>query len=695
MSKLTKTEAAQRVAKLRREVEHHRYLYHVLDKQEISDAANDSLKNELKQLEEQFPELKTPDSPSQRVAGGIRQGFKKVKHSQPVLSLEDVFSLDEIKAWEGRVRKLVSGRGYDYFVELKLDGLSAILRYEKGKLIRGLTRGDGSFGEEVTQNLKTIESIPLKLQIRRHQYNIPEKILKRCLEGVLEVRGEVLMTKKQLDLLNDRQRKRGQPEFANPRNVAAGSVRQLDPQITATRKLLCVVYQIMNDVGQTSHEQTHQILETLGFRVNNWSTKCPNIEAVGKYLESWETKRKQLPIDTDGMVIIVDPVDLARRMGYVGKAERWMVAYKFKAEEAETIVEDIIVQVGRTGTLTPVAILRPVLVAGSTISRATLHNADQIKKLDVRFGDTVIIHKAGDVIPEVVSVLKRLRPKNAPAFVMPKKCPVCGTSIVRVAGEVAYRCPNKKCFATQRERLIHFVSRKGFDIDGVGPKIIDQLIENDLIHEAADFFDLTLGDLLPLERFAEKSARNIVDAVTASRRITLPRLLFALGIRYIGEENASLLANALIKKQPRLTTVATLIQALRSFTLKELSAVPGVGEKVARGIYDFVRDPHEAKFLRHLADKGISLEPYQVAGKRGRLPGKTFVLTGELKSLTRDEAKVRIKSRGGKVSSAVSRATDYVVVGEAPGSKYDKAKKLGIKTVDEPEFMAILNHGGI
>ena len=690
MAKLTKTEAAERIAKLRREVEHHRYLYHVLDRQEISDAANDSLKNELKQLEAQFPELRTPDSPSQRVAGEVRQGFKKVRHTQPVLSLEDTFSLDEILDWEKRVRKLVGGRAYDYFVEAKLDGLSIILRYEKGALVRGLTRGDGRFGEEVTPNIKTIESIPLKLEIHKNKYNISPKILERCLNGVLEVRGEVLMTRKQLAALNLLQKKKGLPEFSNPRNVAAGSVRQLDPKITAARKLWCVVYQIMNEVGQTSHEQTHQILETLGFRVNNWSQRCANLEAVGKFLETWETKRQSLPIDTDGMVVIVNPVELAARMGYVGKAERWMVAYKFKAEEAETVVDDIIVQVGRTGTLTPVAVLRPVRVAGSIISRATLHNADQVKKLGVRIGDTVIIHKAGDVIPEVVSVLKRLRPKNAKLFAMPKNCPVCGSAVSRAAGEVAFRCTNKKCFATQRERLIHFVSKKGFDIDGVGPKIIDQLLENDLIHDAADMFDLTVGDLQPLDRFAAKSAQNIVDAVSASRRITLPRLLFALGIRYIGEENGTLLANSLVKKQPNLSTVAALIKTLSAFDLTELTAVAGVGDKVSKSIYDFVRDPQEKKFLQHLAEKKIIIEPYRAVGETGRLQGKTFVLTGELKSMTRDEAKAEIKKRGGQVSSAVSRATDCVVVGEAPGSKYEKAKKLGIRIINEAELAKLL-----
>lgn len=691
MPKLTKTEAAERAAKLRREVEHHRYLYHVLDKQEISDAANDSLKNELKRLEEQFPELRTPDSPTQRVAGEVLKGFKKVQHTRPVLSLEDTFSLEEVRDWETRVKKLVGGQKFDYFVELKLDGLSAILRYEKGILVRGLTRGDGTYGEDVTQNLKTIESIPLKLEIHKNKYNIPPKILERCLNGTLEVRGEVLMTKKQLAALNTQQRAKGMPEFANPRNVAAGSIRQLDPRIAASRKLLCIVYQIMNDVGQTTHEQTHQILETLGFRVNNWSKDCPDIDAVGKYLQTWETKRKQLPIDTDGMVIVVNPVDLARRMGYVGKAERWMVAYKFKAEEAVTVVEDIIIQVGRTGTLTPVAVLRPVLVAGSTISRATLHNADQIKKLDVHIGDTVIIHKAGDVIPEVVSVMKRLRPKNAKTFAMPAKCPVCGSAVTRAAGEVAYRCTNKRCFATQRERLIHFVSKKGFDIDGVGPKVIDQLIANDLIHDASDFFELTIGDLQPLERFAEKSAQNIVDAVEASRRITLPRLLFALGIRYIGEENATLLANALVKKHPQLTTVGALVKTIQVFSLDELNSIDGVGDKVAKSIYDFVRDPLEKKFLLHLTEKKIAIESYKVVGETGKLRGKTFVLTGELKSLTRDEAKAEIKKRGGDVSGSVSRQTDYVVVGEEPGSKYNQAKKLGVKMIDEAALKRLLD----
>jgi len=677
---MNKTEAKQRIDKLKKEINRHRYLYHVKDRQEISDAALDSLKKELKELESKYPDLQTKDSPTLRVSGDVLDKFKKVKHTQPVLSLEDVFSKQELKDWDTRVKKLVSKKDFDYFVEIKLDGLTAVLRYEKGILVRGLTRGDGKFGEDVTQNLRTIETIPLKLQ-KPKGGSIPD---------VLEVRGEVLMTKKQFAKLNKSREQAGEDTYANPRNVAAGSVRQLDSNITASRNLLFLAYEIMNDVGQKTHAGVHELLNDFGFKVNDWSKECKIIDEVYKYIQSWEERRKKLPIETDGIVIVVNPISLEKQMGSVGKAQRWMVAYKFKAEEAETVVEDIIIQVGRQGTLTPVAKLRPVLVAGSTVSRATLHNEDFIKDLDIKIGDTVIIHKAGDVIPEVVKVLKNLRPQEAKSFRMPAKCPVCGSRVERPAGEAAHRCTNPNCFALQRERMVHFVSKKGFDIDGVGPKIIDQLIANDLLHDPSDLFDLEEGDLQPLERFAEKSAQNIVAAINTSKKIALPNFLTALGIRYVGEETAELLATALAKRAKKLTTVSQVVRALKAFSREDLEEIDGIGSKVGESIYKFLREDREQKFLDELSGKGIKISPYQAPSGPGKLSGNKFVLTGEMQSYTREEAKAAIKKLGGDVTGSVSKNTDYVVAGENPGSKFEQAKKLGVKIVGESEFKKLL-----
>jgi DNA ligase (NAD+) len=682
---MDKTAAAKRIAQLTKEINHHRYLYHVLDKQEISDAALDSLKKELKDLEELYPDLRLADSPTRRVSGRVLDKFKKVKHTTPILSLEDAFARADLEAWEKRLQKLSRGATWDYFVEAKLDGLTAVLRYEKGVLVRGLTRGDGKFGEDITQNLRTIQSVPLQLTS-----TVEKSEKKIVIPEVLEVRGEVLLTKEQFAKLNVAQKKSGQPLFANPRNVAAGSVRQLDPNITAARRLLFVAYEIMNDVGQVTHQEVHQMLKQFGFRVNDWSRPCPDLAAVWKYISAWENKRKQLPVETDGMVVVINPVAHQRRLGSVGKAQRWMIAYKFKAEEAETVVEDIYVQVGRMGTLTPVAKLRPVAVAGSVVSRATLHNEDFIKTLGLRIGDTVIIHKSGDIIPEVVSVLSRLRPDNAKIFRMPKQCPICRAAVVRVRGESAHRCTNKNCWARQRERLIHFVSKKGFNIDGVGPRIIDQLITNDLLHDAADLFDLTVGDLQPLERFAEKSAQNIVTAIKNSTTIELPSFLTALGIRYVGEETTVLLAEALSAAGKKVTTVASVAKALSAWTQADLEKINGIGPKVAASIYKFWHDPAEKKIMAELADKGIRIKPYQ-AVTGGSLAGKNFVLTGEMKDWTREEAKTEIKKRGGAVVAAVSKNTDFVVAGANPGSKYDKAKKLGLKIINEVEFKKLLS----
>ncbi len=682
---MTKDQIKNRIQKLKKEINHHRYLYHVLDRQEISDAAMDSLKEELADLEKAYPEFFTPDSPSRRVSGEILDKFEKVRHSVPILSLEDAFSKEDIKDWEEKISKLVKGKKFEYFVELKLDGLTSVLTYKNGVFARGATRGDGIYGEDVTRNFRTIESIPLKLEVIEKKYGVSEKVFKKCLNGNFEVRGEVMMTKREFEKLNKSREKRGEALFANPRNIAAGSVRQLNPKITASRNLICMAYEILTDIGQKTHGEVHDILNALGFRVNNYSKHCKNIEEVMNFMTSWEKKRKKLPVESDGMVVVVNPVALEKKMGNVGKAQRWMVAYKFKAEEAETVVEDILVQVGRLGTLTPVAKLRPVRVAGSTVSRATLHNEDQVKKIGVRIGDTVIVHKSGDVIPQIVKVFKRLRPRGAREFRMLKKCPICGSKVVRVRGESAHRCSNKHCFAIQREKLVHFASKKSFDIDGVGPRIIEQLIENNLIRDSSDLFDLTIGDLEPLERFAEKSARNIVASIAISREISLEKFINSLGIRHVGEETSELLSQTLIKKTQKLKTVKDIVNVLKKLSLEELNFIKGIGDKVAKSICDYFKDEKNLEFLGKLFKKDIKIK-VKKAKIGNKLAGIVFVLTGELENFTRGEAKKKIKSLGGNVSDSVSKRTDYVVAGENPGSKLDRARKLKIKIIGEREF---------
>ncbi|HLD27932.1 MAG TPA: NAD-dependent DNA ligase LigA [Patescibacteria group bacterium] len=664
---MTKQEVSKRIEKLKREIEHHRYLYHVLDKEEISDAALDGLKHELYELEQRYPELITPDSPTQRVGGRPLDKFEKVHHSKPILSLEDVFNIEEAAKWTEKNQKIAAGQ-YDYFCELKLDGLTVVLTYQDGVLVSGATRGDGVVGENVTQNLKTIESIPLKLN-----QSGPDKLPKK-----FEVRGEVVMTKKVFEAVNRQQAKNGLPPFANPRNVAAGSIRQLDPKITAARKLECYAFEIITDVGQKTHQQVHEILKSLGFKTSPQSQPCRDLREVEAYLKKWEKKRQELAYQTDGVVIVVNSIDLEKRLGHVGKAERWMAAYKFPAEQATTTVEDIKVQVGRVGTLTPVAVLKPVRVAGSTVSRATLHNQDEINRLDVRIGDTVIIQKAGDIIPDIVRVLPNLRSGSEKKFKMPAKCPICGSNVVKPAGEVNHYCSNKKCFAVEKEKIIHFVSKKAFNIEGLGPKIIEQLINEGLIASAADLFNLTEGDLEPLERFAEKSAQNLITAIQASKQNSLPKFIYALGIRHVGEETAIDLAGRFGS-----------LEKIKSASLAELEAIKDIGGVIARSLYDFFQNRDNLDFLDKLKTAGA--EPVKAKFKKsGKLAGQTFVLTGSLDSLTRDEAADKIRLAGGDVSASVSQKTDYLVAGAEPGSKFAKAKKLGVKIIDEKEFLNLL-----
>ena len=665
---MNKKAAQNRIQKLRDEINHHRYLYHVLDKEEISEAALDSLKHELFKLERQFPELVTPDSPTQRIGGQPLEKFVKVIHSQPVLSLEDVFSFEELREWLDRNQKIIPGN-YDFYSELKLDGLTVVLTYQNGFLSKGATRGDGKVGEDITQNLKTIESIPLKIS-----KNLKAKGKKIVLPEVFEVRGEVVMAKEVFEKINQEQLKSGQPVFANPRNVAAGSLRQLDPKIAAARKLECFAFEIITDIGQKTHEEVHEILSALGFKTNPHNEFCSNLEAVQKYLIKWEIARLKLAYQTDGVVVVVNNLILEKKLGYVGKTQRWMAAYKFPAEQAVTIVEDIKIQVGRIGTLTPVAVLKPVRLAGTTVSRATLHNQDEIKRLDIRIGDTVIVQKAGDIIPDIIQVLPKLRTGQEKPFVMPKKCPICLSPVIRPEGEVNYYCSNPKCFAVEKEKIVHFVSRKAFDIEGLGPKIIEQLINEGLIGSAADLFKLTADDLEPLARFAEKSAGNLVEALSKSKKISLAKFIYSLGIRHVGEETAIALAE-------QFGSVAK----IKKTSLAELAEVEDIGEETAKSLRDYFNSPATIKFLQDLEKAGV--KPFFIkTDKSAKLNGQVFVLTGGLDNFTRDEAKNLIRKNGGEVSSAVSKQTDYVVAGTDPGSKYDKAKKLGIRILTEKDF---------
>lgn len=654
---ISKQAAKKRIEKLRTEINHHRYLYHVLDKQEISDAANDSLKHELEALEQQFPDLVTSDSPTQRVGGQPLPEFTAIPHDISMLSLNDVFSSEELEAWEVRNKKIVPGQ-YEYFIELKIDGVALSLIYQDGVLKRAVTRGDGSTGEDVTQNIKTIEAIPLRLQ---------EKV-----PGKLEVRGEVYILKKDFEQMNKRQAKAGKPIFANPRNVTAGSIRQLDPAITAARPLRFFAWEITQGLNLKTRQEEYTRLQQLGFPVPPNAQLKKTMKEVEEYIASAEGERLRHPFQVDGLVIKMNELALAARLGTVGKAPRGSAAYKFAAEEATTIVEDIIVQVGRTGALTPVAHLTPVRVAGTTVSRATLHNADEIERKDVRIGDTVIIHKAGDIIPEVVKVLPNLRPPRTKPFRMPAHCPICKSPVQKEAGGAIIRCLNPNCFSQQRERILHAVGRGAFDIEGIGEKIAEQLLQEGLIEDPSDLWDLTEGDLLPLERFAEKSAKNVIHEIAAKKKFPLSRFLVALSIPHVGVVTAQHMAR-----------VFTTLDALLSAKEEDISRVPGVGEKTAPAVYKYLHSPQTKHLLEKYKKFGVKIMRETTGGP---LQGKTFVFTGSMPDMSREEAKQRVQALGGLIASTVGEKVTYVVAGEEAGSKLKKARELGIPILTPEEF---------
>ncbi len=664
---MNKVEAKKRIGKLKAEINHHRYLYHVLDRQEISDGALDSLKKELFDLEEAFPEFITPDSPTQRVSGKPLDKFVKVKHRQPMMSLNDAFSKADMDEWQIRLKK-IDHSNYSYFVETKMDGLAISLIYKNGLLDKAVTRGDGKVGENVTQNIKTIESIPLRLN----------SLDKRAINEI-EVRGEIYMEKKIFNNLNKYQQKNNLPTFANPRNAAAGSIRQLDSKLAASRKLSFMAYDLISDLGQKTHGEIHQLLVKLGFRAGDYLKICNNLNEVLNFYDSLQKKREKLNYWIDGVVVLVNEIAKLKNLGFTGKAPRGIIALKFPAEQVTTKVEDIIVQVGRTGVLTPVAILKPVSVAGSIVSRATLHNQDEINRLDIRIGDTVIIQKAGDIIPDVVKVLSNLRPAKLPSFKMPVKCPVCRDKVINLEGEVNSYCTNKDCFAVQKEKIYHFVSKKAFNIDGLGPKIIDQLIDKGLIKDASGLFDLTVGDLKPLERFADKSADNLIIAINSAKEISLSRFIYSLGIRHVGEQTAIALAEYFGS-----------LKKIKQASEENFNNIFDIGEVVARSVFDYFKDKKNLEFIDSFISRGLKIKDTKKNMISRKLFGKTFVFTGGLSSLTRDRAKELARDNGGNVVSTVSSSTDYVVAGKDPGSKYKKAQELGVTTLSEKEFLNLV-----
>ncbi|MCL5780175.1 MAG: NAD-dependent DNA ligase LigA [Firmicutes bacterium] len=668
MSEVTR-EIKVRVEELRREINHHNTLYYVLDKPSITDAQYDRLVQELIQLEGAHPELIIPDSPTQRVGGQVQQGFQAVPHRVPMLSLGNAFGEGDLREFDRRVRTLLPGEEVEYVVELKIDGLAVSLWYENGLLVRGATRGDGEYGEDITANLRTVKAIPLRLK-----------------EAVpfLEVRGEAYMPKDSFARLNEAREEAGEPLFANPRNAAAGSLRQLDPRVTASRNLSIFMYAIgyLEGADPRSHGAGLAWLKQQGFRVNQQYKVCQDIDQVLDYCEKWQDKRFDLPYAIDGLVIKVNSLDQQQRLGATLKSPRWAIAYKFPAEQAVSTIKNIILRVGRTGVLTPTAILEPVQLAGTTVTKATLHNEDIIRQKDIRIGDKALVQKAGDIIPEVVQVFPEQRTGEEIIFTMPATCPECDAPVVRLPGEAAHRCTNQNCPAISREGVIHFVSRGAMDIVGLGESIVTQLIRAGLVKDPADLYDLRYEDLIKLERMGARSSQNLLNAIEASKNNSLARLLFAMGIRHVGERAAKILAQQFGS-----------MQALMAATVDDLTVIPEIGPKIAESVVDYFSRPENRRLVERLADAGVNLQEQGQPDPTGQpLAGKTFVVTGTLEAFSRQAAQEAIEKLGGKVAGSVSKKTDYVVVGENPGSKYDKARQLGIPILKEEEFIALLDN---
>jgi len=666
-------EIKKQIEKLRKEIKRHDYLYYVLNQPEISDYEYDQLLKKLEELEKKYPQLITPDSPTQRVSGEIAKEFKSVKHTIPMLSLENTYSPEEIIEWEKRVKKILEGQSCEFVVEPKIDGVSCTILYKNGLLVLGATRGDGETGEDITLNIKTIHSIPLSLR-ESSKYPVP---------SIFEVRGEVYIDKNEFEKLNKKLQDNNEITFANPRNAAAGSIRQKDPKVTAERPLKFFAHStgVIEDKNLKieNHLKFLEICKEFGIRTIENFKLCKNIEEVIDYCKKWQEERDKIEYDIDGMVIKVNSFRQREILGTTMKSPRWAIAYKFPAQQATTKIKNIRVQVGRTGIITPVADLEPVRCGGVTISHATLHNFDEIKRLGVKIGDTVIVERAGEVIPKIVKVIESKRTGNEKNFKVPEKCPECGGEIVKEKEEeVAYRCINPSCPAQLIRGLIHFAKREAMDIEGLGEAVVQQLVEKKLVHDFADIYYLKKEDLLQLELFKDKKAQNLLDAIGKSKNRPLSRLLFALGIRNVGEKAAIVLAEKFLN-----------IDNLMKATTDDLQKIYEIGPVMAESIVKFFKQPSTKKLIEKLKDAGVNMKE-EIKKAPKILEGKTFVFTGELKSFSRNEAEAKVRELGGNATSSVSKKTGYVVVGEKPGSKFDKAKKLGIKIIDENEFLKMI-----
>lgn len=653
----------EEIERLRAELRRHEYLYYVLDQPEITDAEYDAMMRRLRALEAEHPELLTPDSPTQRVGGAPREGFVKVRHSSPMLSLDNALNEGELREFDRRVRELLGGESYRYVAELKLDGLSMAAHFENGVFRQAITRGDGEEGEDVTENARTIRSLPLRVDARFPRF---------------EVRGEVIMDRAAFEKLNAERDREGLPRYANPRNSAAGSLRVLDPSITASRQLDYYAYFLLVDGAPAleSHWDCLESLAAMKFKVNSARRLCANLDEALAFCREWEAKRDSLPYEIDGVVLKVDSATQQRKLGWTAKAPRWAIAFKYPPRQQSTVLEDIEVQVGRTGVLTPVARLKPVQISGVTVSRATLHNEDEIERLGVQIGDEVIVERSGDVIPKIVAV--KTPGLSRHPFVMPKTCPVCGGEVVREQGEAASRCINTNCPARLKESILHFAARNVMDIDGLGEALVDQLVDKGLVRSIADLYSLTSEDLIHLERMGEKSAANLLESIEASKQRPLARVLSGLGIPFVGERTAQILAD----------TFGSLDEIMRADE-ETLQRAEEVGPKVAQSIRHFFHEPRNRELVERL--RAVGLQFTQEKRKSGGpLAGLTFVLTGTLPHMTREEAKARIEAAGGKVSGSVSRKTSYVVAGEEAGSKLDKARQLGVPVIDEARLLELL-----
>jgi DNA ligase (NAD+) len=668
------TSIEKEILKLREQIRYHEHRYYVLNDPEISDFEFDQLLRRLQDLEREHPELVTPDSPTQRVGGEPAEEFPKVRHSVPMISLDNTYSVDELRDFDRRVRELSGRLRVDYVGELKLDGLSMALTYERGVLTEGVTRGDGVTGEEVTANVKTIRAVPLRIDRKKVNLLGRAEAWDR-----FEVRGEVIMPRAAFEKLNAQREAAGEPRFANPRNSAAGTIRLLDSRMVAERQLDIYIYQVLVNGAAplAAHWKALDALARMGFKVNPHRRVCPSFEELLDYIRQWESQRETLDYEIDGIVVKVNDTRLWEELGSTAKSPRWAVAYKYPARQATTVVRDIRAQVGRTGTLTPVADLEPVDVGGVTVSHATLHNMDEIERLGLKIGDTVLIQRAGEVIPQVVKVVKQAA--EGREFRMPQRCPVCGGDIYRAAGEVAYRCVNAACPAKLKESLLHFAGRRAMNIDGLGDALVDQLVDKGLVRNVADLYGLSHEQVANLERLGDKSASNLLNEIENSRQAELARLIFALGIPFVGERTAQLL-----------TSHFGSLDKLRGASRQELEEVFEVGPKMAEGISEFFGEKRNLEVLEKLRRAGLRFEHKVPGRKEGRLAGKQFVLTGTLPHYTRDEARKMIEEGGGRVTGSVSKKTDYVVAGGEAGSKLDRAKSLGVTILDETEWLKLL-----